>query len=166
VAKGYSNVSYFRGGIPEWRYFNYPLAVGEKWQKVKVAKLPPLEFKKMLEENNAVFLLDTRSLDNATLSREDLVFTMDNAMLAGDYIKGALHCPLVFLEENHALIPKDRKIIVTDWIMKESIIAAKFLAMQGYDVIGILKGGTSRWQAEGLPLVRGLSGPNRQLACQ
>jgi rhodanese-related sulfurtransferase len=166
VAKGYSNVSYFRGGIPEWRYFNYPLTVGEKWQKVKVAKLPPRECRKMLKENNDIFLLDARSLDNGTLSREDLVFTMDNALLAGDYIKGALHCPLVFLEENLALIPKDRKIIVTDWIMKESIIAAKFLAMHGYEVLGILKGGTSRWQTEGLPLVHGQSGADRQLACQ
>jgi len=166
VAKGYSNVSYFPGGIPEWRYFNYPLTVGEKWQQVKVAMMPPREFKKILEENEDIFLLDARSLDNETLRREDLVFTMDNAMLAGNYIQGARHFPLFFLEENYALIPKDRRIIVTDWIMKESIIAAKFLTMQGYDVLGILKGGTSRWQAEGLPLVRGLSGPNRQLACQ
>ena len=151
--------------MPEWRYFNYPMTVEEECQKTKAAKIPPLEFKKLLDKNDNIFLLDVRGLDRQTLNTPDLFFTMDNSILAGDYIKGAVHCPLVFLEENYQHIPKNRRILVTDWIMKESIIAAKFLALKGYDVIGILKGGTARWQTEGLPLILGQDSLHRELSC-
>ena len=165
MASGYANVYYFTGGIPEWRYFNYPLAEEEKWQGVKVNKIPPLEFKQLLDTHDDIFLLDTRSLDRQTLTRPDLVFAMDNSILTGNYIKGARHCPLLFLEDNQHVIPRDRRILITDWIMKQSIIAAKFLTLQGYDVIGVLKGGTARWQTEGLPLVEGEDSLQRQLSC-
>ena len=165
VVKGYEEVYYFQGGIPEWRYFNYPLTIGEKWQQTKVAKISPLEFKEILDTKMDIFLLDVRSLDQLTLSRKDYVFTMDNSTLAGNYINGARHCPLVYLEESYHLIPKDRRIIITDWIMKQSTIAAKFLTMKGYHVIGVLKGGTMRWQTEGLPVIEGDDTLRRQLLC-
>ncbi|MCK9294406.1 MAG: rhodanese-like domain-containing protein [Desulfobulbaceae bacterium] len=166
MAKGYSEVYYFPGGIPEWRYFNYPLTIGEKWQKIKVAKIPPLEFKEILDKDKDIFLLDVRSLDQQTLNQQDYVFTMDNSTLAGNYIPGARHCPLVYLEQNYRQIPKNRRIIIADWIMKQSTIAAKFLTMQGYDVIGVLKGGTTRWQQEGLPIIQGEDNLRRQLLCE
>lgn len=120
----------------------------------------------MLDHNKDIFLLDVRSLDQQALNRKDVVFTMDNSTLAGSHIRGARHCPLVYLEQSWHLIPKDRSILITDWIMKQSIFAAKFLTMQGYDVIGVLKGGTTRWQMEGLPLVEGEDNLRRQLLCE
>lgn len=166
MAKGHTEVYYFTGGIPEWRYFNYTMTTSEEWQKVKVTKLPPHEFQKILNEDKNIFLLDVRSLDRQTLTLDDLDFQFDNSTLAGNYIKGARHCPLVFLEDNFHLIPKNKKILITDWIMKQSTIAAKFLTMQGYEVVGILKGGTSRWQAEGLPLIQGQSSLQKRLSCE
>jgi rhodanese-related sulfurtransferase len=165
VAKGYANVFYFTGGIPEWRYFNYPMEDEEKWQQIKVNKIPPLEFKHLLDSHAEIFLLDTRSLDRQILTDPELAFAMDNSLLAGNYIKGALHCPLVFLAANYQRIPRNRPLLISDWIMKQSVIAAKFLTMQGYEVIGVLKGGTARWQAEGLPLVQGQDSAQRPLSC-
>lgn len=141
------------------------MTISEDWQKIKIAIIPPKEFQQILEQDNNIFLLDVRSLDKRTLLAGAVSFKLDNSTLSGNYIKGAVHCPLVSLEENFHLIPKNRKIIVTDWIMKQSIIAAKFLTKQGYDVVGILKGGTARWQVEGLPLIQGENNLHNQLLC-
>ncbi|MFZ5763973.1 MAG: rhodanese-like domain-containing protein [Thermodesulfobacteriota bacterium] len=167
MAKGYKKVYYLTGGIPEWRSFNYTLTTSEEWQNIKIAKLSPYEFHKILKEDETIFLLDVRSLDRQTLNQtENLIFKFDNSLLAGNYIKNVRHCPLVFLEENYHLIPKDRKILVTDWIMKQSTIAAKYLTIKGYNVIGILKGGTARWQSEGFPLIQGTDTMQKRLSCE
>ncbi|MFH1216127.1 MAG: rhodanese-like domain-containing protein [Pseudomonadota bacterium] len=166
MAKGHTEVYYLTGGIPEWRYFNYTMTTSDEWQHIKVAKLSPDEFQKILNKDANIFLLDVRSLDRQTLNLDDLNFKFDNSTLAGNYIKNARHCPLVFLEDNFHLIPKNQKILITDWIMKQSTIAAKFLTMQGYNVVGILKGGTSRWQTEGFPLIQGQSSLQKRLSCE
>ena len=70
------------------------------------------------------------------------------------FIKGAVHCPLIELSDRCNETPKDRQIVITDWHMKQSISAAKFLIAEGYTVIGVLKGGIKRWKSEGLPLER------------
>ncbi|MCB2180444.1 MAG: rhodanese-like domain-containing protein [Desulfobulbaceae bacterium] len=141
------------------------MTTGEKWKAIRVRKIPPKNFQKILKEEKDLFILDVRSLDKRTLSQQDFDFTFDNAMLSGNYIKGVMHCPLILLEDNYRLIPKDKKIIITDWIMKQSTIAAKFLIMKGYDVVGILKGGTARWQAEGYPLIEGKNSLHNELLC-
>lgn len=50
--------------------------------------------------------------------------------------------------------------------MKQSTIAAKYLTIKGYDVIGILKGGTARWQSEGFPLIQGTDTMQKRLSCE
>ncbi len=165
MAKGHHEVYYFTGGIPEWRFFNYPMTVGEEWQKIKVNIIPPKQFQQILEHDKDIFLLDVRSLDKKSLLSGAVTFKLDNSTLSGNYIKGVLHCPLVSLEENFHLLPKNRKIIITDWIMKQSTIAAKFLTKQGFEVVGILKGGTARWEAEGLPVIHGDNSLHNELLC-
>lgn len=50
-------------------------------------------------------------------------------------------------------IPKDKSIILTDWTMRQSPLAAKFLIANGYkNILGVLKGGLIRWAAEGYPV--------------
>ncbi len=59
---------------------------------------------------------------------------------------------MVYLSYWHINIPKDKKIIVTDWTNKKAILAGKYLQSKGYDVIGVLKGGIVRWRDEKLPV--------------
>jgi rhodanese-related sulfurtransferase len=141
------------------------MTTGEKWRDIRVRKIPPKKFQQILQEDKDLFILDVRSLDKKTLSMEHLNFRLDNSMLSGNYIEGVKHCPLVLLENNYRLIPKDKKIIIADWIMKQSTIAAKFLTLKGYDVVGILKGGTVRWQTEGFPLIEGKNNLHNELLC-
>lgn len=151
--------------MPEWRYFNYPVTLGEKWRHIKVNHYAPAHFKKILESEDDILLLDTRSLDRQSVTRRDFHFKPDNSLLSGDYLAGAVHYPLLYLEDHYQTIPRDRKILITDWIMKQSIIAAKFLSEKGYHVVGILKGGTARWKTEGYPLVEGRNSFLNQLLC-
>ena len=130
MKKGYKNVFSFVGGIPEWRKFNYPMFVSEEYQKVDAEKLAPQKFKEFMEKNNP-YILDVRPMN----------FERD-----ASFIKGAKHCPLVFLADKYQEIPKEREIIITDWAMKQSISAAKFLMLKGFKVKGVLKGGMERWK--------------------
>lgn len=60
--------------------------------------------------------------------------------------------PLVYLADRYTEIPKDRKIVITDWAMKQSSVASKFLTVKGYTIVGVLKGGIERWKSENLPV--------------
>ncbi len=165
MARGYKKVYNFIGGVPKWRFFNFPMTEDNKWRDIKVAKIPPEKFQQILSEEQDIFLLDVRSLDAESLKDEKFVFKFNNSSMSGSYIKGALHCPLLALEENYHFIPKDRKVIITDWIMKQSIIAAKFLSSKGYEVVGVLKGGSARWQTEQMPLIQSENKLHKQLLC-
>ncbi len=67
------------------------------------------------------------------------------------FIKNAYHCPLLNLTEKISEFPKNRPIVVTDWAMKQSPLAAQFLTANGFNVIGVLRGGIERWVVEGMP---------------
>jgi rhodanese-related sulfurtransferase len=133
--RGYTKALAFVGGIPEWRKFNYPMAIDKTWQKIPVKKLAPIAFKS-LWDTQKFYVLDVRPLN----------FKRDTS-----FITGAHHCPLVHLEERYTAIPKDQSVLITDWAMKQSPIAAKFLIQKGYLIEGVLKGGMERWKAESYP---------------
>ena len=76
---------------------------------------------------------------------------------------GARHCPLVHLGERYPALPADRTLIISDWAMKQSPAAAKFLTRKGYKVAGVLRGGMERWQAERLPVEQRTPGPGLDL---
>ena len=134
--RGYHRVYTFIGGIPEWRRFNYPMTVDPEYQRIPVTRLEPRRVQELLCDPG-YFLLDVRPED----------FQRD----AG-FIAGARHCPLVHLGERFPALPANRKIIISDWAMKQSPAAAKFLTRKGYTVAGVLLGGMERWQAERLPV--------------
>ena len=134
--KGYTNVYVFAGGIPEWRKFNYPMVINPTWQKIKVKKIPPKDLAKLINSEN-FFILDVRPL---------------NFKKNTSFIKGSVLCPLVCLADRYHEIPKGQSIIITDWAMKQSPVAAKFLITKGYTVAGILKGGIERWESDKLPV--------------
>ena len=138
--------------------------LNEQWNTVKVIKLSPKDFNEY-RTNEDVFILDVRSLNKQSLANRESTFIMDNSTLSGNYIADAHHIPLVYLEDYYHLIPKDRNVLITDWIMKQAPMAAKFLIRKGYPVVGILKGGTARWQSEGFPLIQRENNRNSELLC-
>ncbi|MEN8256249.1 MAG: rhodanese-like domain-containing protein [Thermodesulfobacteriota bacterium] len=70
------------------------------------------------------------------------------------FLKNSRHIPLLYLEEMVAQLPKKTPILITDWAMKQSTIAAKFLITKGYEVEGVLKGGIERWKQENRPVAQ------------
>jgi rhodanese-related sulfurtransferase len=135
IKRGYTKVFAFLGGIPEWRKFNYAMVIDKNWQKIPVKKFAPASFKS-LNDTQDFYVLDVRPLN----------FKRDTS-----FIFGAHHCPLVHLDRRYLSIPKNQRILITDWAMKQSPIAAKFLIQKGYHIKGVLKGGMERWKAESYP---------------
>jgi rhodanese-related sulfurtransferase len=123
----------FVGGIPEWRFYNYPMIIDKEWQKIKVPTMSPKEFAEIIGQDKSLLILDTRPSE----------FKADTA-----FFRNALHIPLIHLEERYREIPRQSKIVITDWAMKQSPMAAKFLIKKGYQVQGVLKGGLERFKTE------------------
>ncbi len=112
------------------------MVINPTWQKIKVKKIPPKDLAKCMNSED-IFILDTRPLN----------FTKNTS-----FIKGSVLCPLVYLADRYHEIPKGQSIIITDWAMKQSPVAAKFLIAKGYSVVGVLKGGIERWESEKFPV--------------
>ncbi|UCF91251.1 MAG: rhodanese-like domain-containing protein [Desulfobacterales bacterium] len=112
------------------------MTTNQEFQNIKVAKLAPRELDTLLQKED-LYILDVRPLD----------FKRDTSFIAG-----AVLCPLVYLAERYSEIPKDRRIVITDWAMKQSTSAAKFLISRDYPVVGVLKGGLERWKSENYPV--------------
>jgi rhodanese-related sulfurtransferase len=112
------------------------MVINPTWQKIKAKKIPPKDLEKLLRTEH-FFILDVRLLN---LYRNE------------SFIKGSVLCPLVFLADRYHEIPEEQPIVITDWAMKQSPVAAKFLISKGYRVAGVLKGGTERWESEKLPI--------------
>ncbi len=106
------------------------------YQNIAVTKLAPQEVQTLLNKAQ-VYILDVRPLD----------FERDTSFLLN-----ARHCPLVHLAAHYTQIPRDQTILITDWAMKQSPMAAKFLLTKGYTVAGVLQGGVERWKAEQCPV--------------
>lgn len=136
MEKGYTNVFAFTGGIPEWRKFNYPMSINKKWQAVKVKRIAPEKLHELLKKND-FYVLDVRPL---------------NFKKNTSFIRESFLCPLLFLADKYREIPKGRQIVITDWAMKQSPVAMKYLTAKGFPVLGVLKGGLERWEGEKFPV--------------
>ncbi|MBT3256962.1 MAG: rhodanese-like domain-containing protein [Deltaproteobacteria bacterium] len=112
------------------------MTIDDEWQKIRVNKIVPKKLAALFKEKN-LYILDVRPLD----------FKKNTS-----FIKGTLLCPLVYLSDRYMELPKEREIIITDWAMKQSPTAAKFLTTKGYNIIGVLKGGIERWESEKFPV--------------
>lgn len=112
------------------------MTINKEWQAVKVKKINPKSLNGRIDDEN-LYILDVRPLN----------FKKNTA-----FIKGSFLMPLVFLADRYTEIPKNRPIVITDWAMKQSPVAAKFLTVRGYRVIGVLRGGLERWEAEHYPV--------------
>ena len=138
IQMGYKNVYWFEGGIPDWYRFNYPMTVDKKLKSIKVTKLSP---KKVIElmKRQPTTIIDVKP---KWWKSSDGI------------IEGTLYFPLVELQETYTQIPRDKPVIITDALMRQSPSAARFLIHKGYQVLGVLKGGMTRWKKEGFPVIK------------
>lgn len=141
VKQGYTNVYWFQGGILEWRKFQYDMEVDKALSNIKISKFSPAKFRKMVKDN--VLVLDVRPQWWRQSKEKAGVIEGTKTMI-----------PLLKLDELMNLLPKDRPILVVDRLMRQSVHAGKFLKMNGYNILGVLKGGSKRWVAEGLPVLK------------
>lgn len=102
---------------------------------MKVRKISPSNLSKLLKQED-IFVLDVRPSNYKNRQ----------------YLKNTALCPLVLLDTHYQRLPKDQKIVITDPRMKQSPFAHKFLSQQGYDVLGVLKGGVIAWKEKGFPV--------------
>ncbi len=127
----------FTGGNAEWRSFNYPQFINNKYRDIKPKKITPKKVTELIAAQD-ILLIDVRP---------------GNFTKGPNFIKGALNFPVLTLTGRIEEIPRDRQIILTDWTMRQSPLAAKYLLANGFsNVMGVLKGGIVRWEAEGYPV--------------
>ena len=138
VAMGYTHAYWFKGGLPEWRRFGYPIAGESGLRDIKVKKLSPRRLQEA-SRRDAPTLLDVRPL---WWNQSDAV------------LPGSLFIPLIELHQRYGEIPKGRPVIIVDGAMMQSPSAARFLTAKGFTVLGVLKGGILRWEHEGYPSTR------------
>lgn len=137
MKKGYKHVYRFTGGNAEWRSFNYPQVRNNKYRSIKPKKLRPEQVHELMAKHPDLFLLDVRP---------------ENYFKGPNFIKGTINIPLLTITDRIDELPKDRPIVITDWTMRQSPLAAKYLQAQGLQLLGVLKGGLVRWEAEGYPV--------------
>lgn len=137
LARGLPNVMWFRGGIPEWRQFDYPLYISPVYNKLRAPKFPCARVKALLETRQP-FVLDVRP-----------------PWLAPPqwFLPDTVHVPMTELQAYLPHLPKDRAILITDVTMRQSVSAYKFLKKAGYSVLGVVRGGLQKGREMGCPVV-------------
>lgn len=149
VSMGYKNVFWFEGGIAEWRKMQYDMAVDKDIIDIEVPMLSPAEVDALIHKNKNLFVLDGQVKWTTT---EQMQFGGKNPF--GKTLKHVnASIPVLELDKKLAAVPMNREILIFDTHMKQSVIAAKYLKHQGRQVIGVLKGGITRWIEEGYPVV-------------
>ena len=70
-------------------------------------------------------------------------------------VKGTLHIPMDELERRWRELPKQKEIVLACAAGGRSMLAAGFLAKQGFASLANLEGGINAWKEAGLPVVLG-----------
>ena len=112
----------------------------ESWAPVQhsYAGLPELSADWVADHRTTITLLDVR--------------TPEEVAGPDGHIAGSLAIPLPELEQRNAEIPTDRPIVVVCHAGSRSALATQQLLKAGHRQVANLRGGLSRWQAEGYPL--------------
>jgi len=113
--------------------------VNDSYSKVKIKKISPKKAENLIKELNPI-IIDVRPNDFIKVS----------------FIKGSIHCQTLELVEMSSQFSKTKEILVVDWAMKQAPIAAQYLKLNGFTILGVLKGGVERWVSEGLPVEKRL----------
>jgi len=111
------------------------MQVNKSYAEVKIKKIAPLKASALIKKLNPL-VIDVRPNN----------FSKDS------FIIGSIHCQTLEIDEMSKKFPKDKEIFVVDWAMKQAPITAQYLKLNGFNILGVLKGGVERWVYEGLPV--------------
>ena len=70
------------------------------------------------------------------------------------HISGSLNIPLPELDQRHQEIPTGKPVVVVCHSGSRSALATQQLLKAGLSQVANLRGGLSRWNAEGYPITR------------
>ena len=116
---------YLEGGMDAWQTSGYEMRT-----------LTTLPVQLLADRTGDVTVLDVRT---------------EKEWNAG-HIDGAIHLHGGTLQENFALVPRDKPVVVICGSGYRASIAASFLQREGYDDVSHVLGGMSAWTAAGLPI--------------
>jgi len=69
-------------------------------------------------------------------------------------VEGAQPVPMATILQGHAVLPKDKPIILICAVGGRSYWVGRFLSSRGYSEVYNLSGGIVDWEKEGLPVIR------------
>ena len=128
VSLGYTNVFYYKAGLPDWIRRRYPVSRTVDYPK---ADIPKITAKELSEQLDQFVILDIRGTDTKSI---------------GDIEQGTVfQIPIEDLEEKYSDLPKDKTIVIADLTGVQQDIAGKFLILKGYKNVISLNGGALAW---------------------
>ena len=134
---GYTNVSVYNEGLPEWVKRGYPADLKKVYPKIEIPAVSAANLKAMIDKKENIFLLDIRDEDD----------------LKAGTIQGARNIDLEVLDASLNKVPKGKKIVIMDLHGKQTNMAGRFLASKGYTDLARLDGGfVSGWIKAGYPV--------------
>ena len=116
------------------------MVINKELQAVTIKKIAPKKVNSMLKDN--INVIDVRPIGYKKLTS---FIKETNYRLA-----------LICFNQDYLKIPKDKPILLVDPFMRQATVAAKFLKLNGFNILGVLKGGIKRWKEEGLPVVENM----------
>ena len=131
--KGYTNVQWYREGIPAWVKAGNTLDKQDALPKVDVPTLSAEALKDMVAD---VYVVDIRP----------------TSLYKMGWIEGSQKIPMAKLSADYGGIPKAEKIVIQDHSGKQALIAGRFLKSKGYPEVFRLQGGLMAWTRKGYPL--------------
>jgi rhodanese-related sulfurtransferase len=136
---GYTNISVYSEGLPEWVKRGYPATSRRVYPTVEIPAVSAAELKRMLDAKQDVFVLDIRDEDDVRAGA----------------IPGAKGIELEVLDARLAELPKGKRIVLVDLHGKQTVIAGRFLASKGYsDVVRLDGGYVGGWLKAGFTAAR------------
>ena len=131
--RGYTNVQWYRDGIPAWVKAGNTLDKQNALPKVDVATLSA---DKLMESAADFYVVDIRP----------------SSLYKMGWIEGSSKIPMAALSAEYQKIPQDKAIVIQDHAGKQSLVAARFLKSKGYPEVSRLQGGLMAWTRKGYPL--------------
>lgn len=136
---GYTNVSVYNEGLPEWVKRGYPADLKKIYPMIEVPVITAADLKAMMDRKEKIFILDIRDEDD----------------LKAGTLKGARVIDLEILDASLSQVPKGKKIVIMDLHGKQTNMAGRFLASKGYEDLVRLDGGfVSGWIKAGYPVAK------------
>jgi rhodanese-related sulfurtransferase len=131
--RGYTNVQWYRDGIPAWVKAGNTLEKKDALPKVEV---PTLSANKLKASTADFYIVDIRPAHMYNMG----------------WVSGSNKFPMGTLSAEYEAIPKTEKIVVLDHAGKQTLVAGRFLKSKGYPEVYRLQGGLMAWTRKGYPL--------------